>query len=65
MFFPIFTEEHVCGQVSSRLSDLEARSVEAASPNEGSASIKEELESLGGSAQAARARLEEEKVTQV
>ncbi|RVE74966.1 hypothetical protein OJAV_G00027070 [Oryzias javanicus] len=55
------SEEHVCGQLSSRLSDLRARSEEAASPNEGSASIKEELESLGGSAQAARARLEEEK----
>lgn len=63
-FFPS-SEENLGGTVSSRLSDLRAQSVEAASPNEGSSSIKKRLESSGGSAQVAPARLEEQQVTQV
>ncbi|XP_023809555.1 FH1/FH2 domain-containing protein 1 isoform X4 [Oryzias latipes] len=54
------SEENLGGTVSSRLSDLRAQSVEAASPNEGSSSIKKRLESSGGSAQVAPARLEEQ-----
>uniref|UniRef100_A0A8C7XWV2 Formin homology 2 domain containing 1 n=1 Tax=Oryzias sinensis TaxID=183150 RepID=A0A8C7XWV2_9TELE len=54
------SEENLGGTVSSRLSDLRAQSLEAASPNEGSSSIKKGLESLGGPAQVAPARLEEQ-----
>nr|XP_057944362.1 FH1/FH2 domain-containing protein 1 [Doryrhamphus excisus] len=48
------------GRVLERLSSLRARSVEAVSPSEPSASRRAELEGLEGSAQVALARLAEE-----
>lgn len=49
------------GHLLERLSSFRARSVEPASPTESSASRRAELEGLEGSAQAALARLAEEK----
>ncbi len=49
------------GRVSERLSSFKARSAEPSGPSESSASRRAELEGLEGSAQAALARLAEEK----
>ncbi|XP_041853639.1 FH1/FH2 domain-containing protein 1 isoform X2 [Melanotaenia boesemani] len=53
--------EDLCGRVSDRVSNFRARSVESTTTaSESSASRRAELEVLEGSAQAARARLDEE-----
>ncbi|XP_051795720.1 FH1/FH2 domain-containing protein 1 isoform X2 [Acanthochromis polyacanthus] len=53
--------EDPTGRVSERLSSFRARSVEPSVPSESTASRKAELEGLEGSAQAALARLAEER----
>ncbi|KAM6942760.1 LOW QUALITY PROTEIN: FH1/FH2 domain-containing protein 1 [Xenentodon cancila] len=52
--------EDLCGRVSERVSSFGARSAEPTGPSETSTSRRAELEGLGGSTQAARARLAEE-----
>ncbi|XP_061592280.1 FH1/FH2 domain-containing protein 1 isoform X2 [Cololabis saira] len=57
--------EDLSGRVSERVTSFGARSVEPSAPSESSATRRAELQGLGGSTQAARARLAEEQKRQL